>query len=96
MSVAIVTKTITGANQWSSWVALKGDFNVSIWGTFVATLTLQRSFDGMATKLDVETFVSSEETIGFEPEGASYRLGVKAGAYTSGTAYVRLSQVIRV
>lgn len=85
---------IGAANVFSDAIQIspaKGTFfNVSVWGTFVATVTLQRSFDLGTTWLDVATYTSAKEEIRQEPEGALYRIGVKTGAYTSGTVDVRI------
>ena len=68
-------------------------FNLSISGTFVATLTLQRSFDNGATWHDVETLSSPAEKIVDTPESdVLWRCGAKSGEYTSGSASIRLSQ----
>lgn len=88
-----VTKSITEENQYSDWVELKGLFNLSISGTWVATVTVQRSFDAGSTPLDVDTFTINEETYGTETEdGVVYRVGVKTGDFTSGTVVCRISQ----
>jgi hypothetical protein len=65
-------------------------FNLSIWGTFSAIVTLQRSFDAGTTWLDVATYAGPIEDRGVEPEGALYRVGVKTGGHASGTVNVRL------
>lgn len=75
-------------------------FNVSLWGTFVATVALERSFDAGANWLPV-TYADSPSTalsytaptsfVWPEPEeGVQYRLN--CSAYTSGTVSYRLSQ----
>jgi hypothetical protein len=73
------------------WIG-SGPFNISVWGTFVATVTVQRSFDDGATFRDVASFTEATEEAGFEPEGTLYRIGVKTGDYTSGTVNVRIGQ----
>ena len=92
--MAFTTKAIAAADSWSDAVAVtpaKGTFfNVSIWGTFTATVTLQRSFDAGTTWLDVATYTTSKEEVRQEPEGALYRLGCKTGQFTSGPVNVRL------
>ena len=45
----IASKTITGDNSFTDPVRLTGFFNLSLRGTFVATVTVQRSFDEMVT-----------------------------------------------
>lgn len=69
-------------------------FNLSISGTFVATVTVQRSIDQSAWH-DVDEWTAPAEVVGVEPESQWYRVGVKTGGYTSGTATVRLGQGIR-
>ena len=91
-----VTKTITAENQWTKSIELIGDFNYSAQGTFVAKVTLQRSFG--ATWEDVDFDIDPVSAKGFEPyspfkvSGAhiNYRYGVKTGDFTSGTINVRL------
>ena len=92
-----LSKAITAQNVWTDPVSVNApesargnDFNVSIWGTFVATVTVQRSFDQGATWLDVASYTAPIEDIGFEPEAAMYRIGVKTGGFTSGTVNVRI------
>ena len=93
MTVKIATKSITAENQFSDRAVIRGYFNFSLSGTWVATVTVQRSFDDGATWLDVKTFVGNTEEYGFEPEtGVLYMFGVKTGAFTSGTVVGRLSQ----
>ena len=93
-----VTKAITGQNSFSDPIDVHGSsrnvrygqFNVSIWGTFVANITLQRSFDGGTTWLDVISYSAPIEDAGTEVEPALYRIGVKTGGFTSGTVNVRI------
>ena len=69
-----------------------GYLNVSVDGTFSATITLQRSFDDGSTWKDVDTFTAStEESLTDYEHGVQYRLTIKSGDYTSGNATVRLS-----
>ena len=69
----------------------EGDVAISISGTFVATLTLQRSLDGAVTWGDDDiTYTAPHEISIPTTEGATYRIGIKTGDYTSGTASVRL------
>lgn len=77
---------ITAANQWSTSHYLIGWFNVSVWRPGQTTLggtivTLQRSFDKGVTWLDVKLYTAPAEEYGFEPEGATYRIGVKGAQY---------------
>ena len=71
----------------------KGYFNFSLRGTWQATVTVQRSFDGGDTWGDVKDFDENGEYVGYEPEeNVLYRFGIKAGNYTSGTVIGRLAQ----
>lgn len=66
--------------------------NISIRGTWTGTLTLQRMFSDEETWYDIDTFSYNTESRAIISEnGVKYRLGFKIGAYTSGTADVRLS-----
>ncbi len=88
-----VTKTVTGANQFSDAVELTGYFNISISGSWTATVTVQRSFDSGSNWLDVETWTANTEEYGLESEkGIYYRVGVDTGDYTTGSVVLRLSQ----
>lgn len=73
-------------------------FNISLWGTFVATVQLERSFDGGTTWLPLTngatqlynwTAPASESKTESEV-GVLYRLNCTA--YTSGTVNYRLSE----
>ncbi len=93
MGVAAVTRSITGENLFTDPVKLTGFFNISLSGTWSATVTVQRSFDKGSTWFDVETFVSNTQEYGFEPEsGVYYRVGVKTGNFSSDTVVARLSR----
>ena len=76
-----------------------GSFNLSLWGTFSATVALERSFDGGTTflPLSVDAYGTAIaltapcSLVVDEPEaGVLYR--VRASAYTSGTVSWRLSK----
>lgn len=83
---------LTAADTWSPTIIIPaGNFNFSIWGTFVATVTVQRSFDGGTTWLDCDSFSTPGEWFGTEGEGSLYRVGIKATDYTSGTASIRMA-----
>ncbi len=83
----------------SAPVLLVGRFNLALTGTFVATVKLQRSFDGGAVWQVVSRDVTGQEAAwsapvslaGEEPErGVLYRLA--CSAYTSGSVGYRISQ----
>ena len=88
--MASVTASITAQDSWSDGIDIKGSFDLSISGTFSATVTVQRSFDGGSTWADVDTFTGPTETYGVQPHYAVYRVGVATGDYTSGTAVVSI------
>lgn len=93
MSDHVLTVSISSENLYSEKVHLGGQFNLSLSGTWVGTVTVQRSFDDGVTWLDVATFSASGEYVGQEIEpDVVYRMGVKTGEYTSGTIIGRLSQ----
>jgi len=87
---AILSGTF-GATGESTDVPLFRNFNISIQGTFTATVHLQRTFDDGATWETTATYTAPVSTAGEEIEkGVSYRLS--CSAYTSGTATYRLGQ----
>ena len=96
--IADLTKSVTAQNQFTSAGLIRGYFSLSISGTWVATVHVQRSFDDGVTWLDVNSYTSNTEKKGFEPgsnggqDGIKYRVGVKTGNYTSGTVVIRLAQ----
>lgn len=94
MAFEVKTAAITAENVFTDALQLTGRFNLSISGTFVATATLQRSFNNSSWK-DIQTFSTETEEIGEASNGTEavfYRIGVKTGAFTSGTMNVRLSR----
>lgn len=90
MSSIATTAAIDAENSFTDPVQLTGNFNISISGTFSATVVVQRSFDN-STWHDVNSFTTAFQGTGYEPEVVWYRAGVKTGGYTSGTANVRVS-----
>lgn len=87
----IASASIAAQNTFTDAVRLEGYFNLSLSGTWAATVTAQRSIDN-STWVDVDTFTVNSEEVGFEPELMWYRVGVKTGAYTSGTVVIRLGR----
>ena len=76
-----------------------GAFNVALWGTFVATVQLEKSFDGGTTWLPVSrdaagtvaSWTAPANIVVTEPElDILYRLNCTA--FTSGTVNYRISQ----
>ncbi len=93
MSKANVNATLTAQNTYTDEVSIRGDFNISVSGTWAGTVTVQRSFDSGTTFVDVEGFTANTEKAGFETQNSMvYRIGFKTGDYTSGSALVRISQ----
>ena len=89
----IRTAAINAQNTFTAPLKIeKGKYNTSVWGTFVATVVTQRSFDGGNTWLDVASVTAAKETVGEDAEGALYRVGVKTAGFTSGTVNVRIGQ----
>jgi hypothetical protein len=98
----VVTKSITAQNTFSDPITTftpqahdpitRGFINLSLSGTWAATVFLQRSFDRGATWLDVASYTANTERAieDYEPN-VFYRAGVKTGGFTSGTVVVRLS-----
>lgn len=69
-------------------------FSVSLSGVWVATVTLQRSFDEGASWIDVTSYtVNTAVTYndGLDNQEIQYRIGVKAADYTSGTVVAQLT-----
>lgn len=84
------TAAITAQATWTTPIYLIGWFNISIYTPSGAvgslggtTVTVQRSFNGGTTWLDVKQYTATAEEYGFEPEGATYRVGVKATQYVA-------------
>lgn len=85
-----VTRSITAENQFTDSIRLTGKFDLSIAGTFAATVTVQRSYDNNTWR-DVDTFTDPVEMTGDQGEIAYYRAGVKTGGFTSGTVDVTVA-----
>jgi len=91
--IGLVEKEVTAQNTFSDGLYTEGAFNLSISGTFSATVTVQRSFDQGSTWRDVDTFTAPIETYGTDPEPVVvYRAGVKTGDFTSGTVNIRIGR----
>ena len=95
-----VTASVTAADQFTSAIQVTGTgtqrpFTVIRAGTWVATVTLQRSLESEdGPWVDVTTYTANG-TVSFD-DGLSnqiawYRIGVKAGNFTSGTAEIELN-----
>lgn len=94
-----VEQALTGANQFGSEIRVTGvgqarRFAVTISGTFSATLTLQRSVTEPGDWQDVQTYTAPTTTTfldNLDNQIIYYRIGIKTGDYTSGTADTTLS-----
>lgn len=93
-----VSSSFTAQNQFSNSIRVTGvgaarAFSIVITGTFTATVTLQYSTDD-TTWVDRATYTTATSTSltdGLDNQIIYYRLGVKTGNYTSGTAVSTLS-----
>lgn len=86
-------KSISGDDTFTDPLQIigSGNFSVSLSGVWDASVTVQRSFDDGATWVDVEVFTANTEKVGFESVSSLfYRIGIKAGGYTSGTLIARI------
>ncbi len=94
-----ISTSLTGEDQYSDPIRVIGAgisqraFSISTSGTWVATLTLQRSVGDTESWVDVTTYSSNTTTSyndALDNQTIYYRLGIKAGNYTSGTAVITL------
>lgn len=89
-----VTKSIAAADTYTDPIRVTGIensriFGVSISGTWSASITLQRSPGAPGSWTDVNVWTGNTSISwddGFDNQIIYYRLGIKTGAYTSGTA----------
>jgi hypothetical protein len=86
----LVTATITAEDEWTDSIRISGAFDLSIAGTFDATVTVQRSYDN-STWRNVDTFTKETEEVGWQSEIAWYRAGVDVGDFVSGSITVSLA-----
>ena len=92
-------KALSAANVFSDPVRISGltaerDLHIATSGTWVATLTLQRSVGEPGDWVDVTTYTSNQNidyNDGFDNQIIYYRLGIKTGDYTSGAAAITIS-----
>jgi hypothetical protein len=103
MNPSSVTGTFTGATASAGAIIKQSEdprpypFNVSLWGTFVATVILERSFDGGATYLPLTALGSPIGTFSgpisevWEEHEPNVKYRLRCSAFTSGTVNYRLS-----
>jgi hypothetical protein len=96
---ALTSGTFTGTGSSSSIsVAHRQPFNISLWGTFSATVVLKRSFDAGVTWLPLTaagqslySWTAAASETAYEPEdGVLYKL--ECTVFGSGTVNYRISQ----
>lgn len=88
-----VTASITAEDTFTSHIRVAGvggtrAFSIIISGTFTATVTLQQSIGEPGTWVDVTSYTTPQSTSyndGLDNQIIYYRIGVKAGGFTSGT-----------
>lgn len=94
-----VTAAVTAENQFTDPIRVTGIdngrvFSIVITGTWTATVTLQRSVGEPGDWTDVTTYTTNQSTTyddALDNQIIYYRLGVKTGGFTSGTANLELS-----
>tara|TARA_B110000908_G_scaffold134823_1_gene159446 strand:+ start:824 stop:1120 length:297 start_codon:yes stop_codon:yes gene_type:complete len=83
-----VTETL-GGNGSTESLQITGHFNLSISGTWSATVTMQRSWDN-TNWFDTDVFTSNYEGVGMDAEEVYYRATVSG--YASGNVVIRISK----
>lgn len=90
--------TVAGAAQFSDPIRINGvgssrQFSITVTGTWVGTLTLQRSVGEVGSWTAVETYTTNQSKTyndTLDNQIIFYRLGFDTGNYTSGTATILL------
>jgi hypothetical protein len=99
-SSELVQQSLGGANQFSSALLVTGvgaarSFMINVSGTWSATITVQQSIGVTGNWTDYQTIVANESNVtvadGLDNQTVYYRIGIKAGNYTSGTAITSLT-----
>lgn len=94
-----VEEDVSGVEQYTNYIRVIGtgsqrDVTVERAGTWTATVTLQRSVGEPGAWVDVATYTSNGTTTyndSLNEQIIYYRIGVKTGDYTSGTAELSLT-----
>ena len=76
------------ANGSTAALQIRGHFNLSLSGTWGATVTVERSWN-QTDWFVVDTFTGNYEGVGFDAEEVFYRATVSG--YASGTVVIRIS-----
>lgn len=95
-----VSASVTAQNNFTDGVTIFGGASLVITGTWVATVTLQRSPDAGATWVDdtdnagnAISFTANQRFQFTEySNDIQYRAGVKTGGFTSGTVVMEIQQ----
>lgn len=94
--MGVLKEDISAENTFSAGLYINGEFDFSLSGTWVGTITVQRKRDDAgASWEDVEDFDENGIYPGEDVEkniAVQYRFGVKTGNYTSGTVTGRFSE----
>lgn len=93
-----VQTSLTAADQFTNEIRVTGvgasrSFTITLTGTWTATVTLQRSVGEPGAWVDVATYTANTTTPyvdALDNQIIYYRIGIKAGDYTSGTAVASL------
>lgn len=93
-----VSDTFSAENDFTTHIRVTGtgsarQFAITVSGTFTADVTLQRSVDEGASWVDVATYTAATTTTltdGLDNQIIWYRIGIKTGDYTSGSAICSL------
>lgn len=95
----VVTETFAAVASGAQRFSFPGQFNLTILGTFVATIAIERSFDGGTSWVPVGADAAGTALAFTKPasvvlaeleDGVLYR--ARCAAWTSGTATVRFSR----
>lgn len=95
-----VTKSLGTADVYSDPILVTGlsatrGFTINISGTWVATITLQRSVGDVGDWVDVTTYTTNQASTVYndslDNQTIYYRIGISVGDYTSGTATAELA-----
>lgn len=95
----ITTAPVSGGNVFTGPIQVTGvggqrAFSIIVTGTFAATFTLQYSISAPGNWIDAKTYTTDQAISyndGLDNQVFFYRIGVKSGDYTSGSAVATLS-----
>jgi hypothetical protein len=93
-----VTQSLNGEDEFSDPIRVSGIdngrlFAINISGTWSATITIQRSIEEPGSWTDVTSYTTNQSTSytdGLDNQIIYYRIGIKTGNYTSGSATASL------